>query len=134
MGAPPKSVFSKNSAETNERRLQRDETVKDTISFGIWDARGEITHLQLQVAVSLALGVRASDDDVSVSSEDESFFSIRLDHGTPEEVDYLTSEIFLERLNANLAHFGGNAVLSKAPRLHKARDTLHVLKNPASAF
>jgi hypothetical protein len=119
-------------SETNERRLQRDETIKDTISFGIWDSHAAITHLQLQVAVSLALGVRASDDDVYVAIEDESFFFVRLDHGTPEEVDYLTSEAFLERLNANLAHFGGSAVLSKAPKLHKARETSHGRKTPVT--
>lgn len=102
-----------------ERRLARDSTIKDKVAFGIWDARTSITPLQLQVAVSMALGVRADDGDIEIKVDDNSFFEVRVEHATIEEVEYIASITFLERLNVQMSHYGGSGVLSKPPRLVK---------------
>ena len=101
------------------RRLARDPTVRATAVFGIWDSHHSITTLQLQVSVSVALGVRADDDDVVVDAGESSFFVITVKHATLEEVDYLNGDVFLMRLNTQLESFGGVAVLSRQARLHR---------------
>jgi hypothetical protein len=100
-----------------ERRLARDDTIKDRVLFGVWDSRQSITPLQLQVAVSMALGVRASDGDIRVEADENSFFEISVDHATVEEVEYIAGAAFMERLNTQMAHYGGSGVLSKPPKL-----------------
>lgn len=105
--------------EALERRLARDSTIKDKVAFGVWDSRTSITQLQLQVAISMALGVRADDGDITIHVEDNSFFEIEVDHATIEEVEYISSSTFLERLNFHMSQFGGLGVLSKPPRLKK---------------
>lgn len=102
-----------------ERRIARDSTVKDQLVFGVWDSKHSITKLQLQVATSMALGVRADDGDVSVDSLDSFFFNVRVEHATVEEVDYIASDVFIDRLNVQMAHYGGIGVLSKPPHLVK---------------
>lgn len=102
-----------------ERRLARDSTIRDRCTFGIWDSRGAITQLQLQVGVSMALGVRAADDDVHVDADENYFFHVAVDHATIEEAEFVGSHIFVEKLNAQLGHYGGFGVLSKPPRLLK---------------
>jgi hypothetical protein len=102
-----------------ERRLARDESIKDVLSFGIWDSERQLTKLQLQVALSMALGVRAEDDDISVESEENFFFLVRVEHATIEEMEFVGSETFIERLNTQLGHYNGNAVLSHPPKLNK---------------
>ena len=78
-----------------------------------------MTPLQLQVAISMALGVRAEDDDVSVKVDENYFFDVSVQHATIEEAEYAGSETFLAKLNAHLLHYGGQAVLSHPPKLHK---------------
>jgi len=102
-----------------ERRIVRDNSIPDFVSFGVWDSRVSITPLQLQVVVSMALGVRASDDDVHVYADDESFFDVRVDHANAEEIEYIASPAFLTRLNTHMAPYGGIGVLSRPPKLHK---------------
>jgi hypothetical protein len=102
-----------------ERRIARDDSVSDYVLFGVWDSHVAITPLQLQVAVSMALGVRAADDDVHVVADEQSFFEVRVEHATAEECDYIASPNFLVKLNLQLTHYGGSAVLSRPPRLHK---------------
>jgi hypothetical protein len=102
-----------------DRRLARDSSIRDVVEFGVWDARGQVTALQLQVSVSVALGVRAADDDVHILENDNHFFRIHVDHATIEETEYLASEGFLERLNEQLTNYDGRAVLSVPPTLRK---------------
>lgn len=102
-----------------ERRLARDETIRDKVFFGVWDSRRAVTQLQLQVSVSMALGVRASDGDIRIDAEDNYFFEVEVDHATVEEVEYIASPKFVDRLNAQLNYYGGVGVLSKPPRLIK---------------
>ena len=102
-----------------ERRLVRDESIRDYVQFGIWDSHVSVTPLQLQVAVSMALGVRASDDDVHVKADEDSFFEVRVEHATLEEAEYVASQSFLVKLNIQLIPYGGNGVLSRPPKLHK---------------
>ena len=105
--------------EALERRLARDSSIKDKVTFGVWDSRTSITQLQLQVAISMALGVRADYCDITSHVEDNHFFEIEVDHATVEEVEYIASSGFLERLNVHMAQFNGLGVLSKPPRLKK---------------
>jgi hypothetical protein len=107
-----------------ERRLARDESIKDVLSFGIWDSERQLTKLQLQVALSMALGVRAEDDDISVESEENYFFLVKVEHATIEEMEFVGSEAFVARLNTQLEHFNGNAVLSHPPKLNRVEATL----------
>jgi hypothetical protein len=102
-----------------ERRIARDSSIKDRVEFGIWDSRRSITPMQLQVSVSMALGVRAEDDDINIKIEDNSFFEITVQHATQEEVDYISTETFIDKLNGQLSYYGGLGVLSKPPRLLK---------------
>ena len=102
-----------------ERRIARDSTIKDQLVFGVWDSRHSITKLQLQVAISMALGVRADDGDVEVAADESFFFNVRVEHATVEEVDFVASDAFVDRLNVQLAHYGGAGVVSKPPRLVK---------------
>lgn len=111
--------FGDGSDAALERHIARDPNISDYVSFGVWDAHSSITPLQLQVALSMALGVRAEDDDVHVGAEEDFFFTIKLDHGTAEECDYIGKSVFLAHLNSHLTHYGGSAVLSRPPRLHK---------------
>lgn len=113
------SLFSADETATLERRLARDATIQDELRFGIWDSRRSITPLQLQVAISVALGVRAEDDDVRVLADENSFFKIEIFHATIEEAEYVASDAFFAKLNAHLAHYDGNAVLSHPPKLQK---------------
>jgi hypothetical protein len=101
------------------RRLARDSTVKAVVVFGVWDSMGAVTPLQLQVSVSVALGVRADDNDVEVEPGEAHFFTIKVQHATLEEADFVNTNTFLERLNAQLETYGGVAVLSRQARLHK---------------
>ena len=105
-----------------EKRLARDGTIKDTLKFGIWDSQRTVTPLQLQVAISMALGVRAEDDDVDVRVDENYFFEVVVRHATIEEVEYSASDTFLSKLNVHLSHYGGNAVLSHPPKLLKAAE------------
>lgn len=102
-----------------ERRLARDSTIRDTAEFGIWDSRRVVTPLQLQVVVSMALGVRAADDDVHVTAEDNFFYVVSVQHATVEEVEFIGSTGFINRLNTHLEPYGGLAVISKPPKLVK---------------
>jgi hypothetical protein len=105
-----------------EKRLARDGTIRDTLKFGIWDSQRIVTPLQLQVAISMALGVRAEDDDVDVRVDENYFFEVVVQHATIEEVEYAASDTFLSKLNVHLLHYGGNAVLSRPPKLLKAAE------------
>jgi len=102
-----------------ERRLARDETIRDKVFFGVWDSHRAVTQLQLQVSVSMALGVRAEDGDIRVKAEDNYFFEVEVDHATVEEVEYIASAKFVDRLNSQLTYYGGVGVLSKPARLVK---------------
>ena len=103
------------------RRLARDPGITDTCAFGVWDSRRKLTSLQLQVGVSMALGVRADDGDIQISALDNFFFDVAVQHCTAEEVDYLASGAFLDRLNEQLDHYDGYTVLSKPPVLLKSK-------------
>jgi hypothetical protein len=102
-----------------ERRVARDGAIKEGLEFGIWDSMSKITPLQLQVAISLALGVRADDGDVHVNEQENSFFVIRVDHATVEEIDFINSDAFVSSLNTHTLHYDGRCVLSKRARLIK---------------
>lgn len=102
-----------------ERRVARDDTITDVLEFGIWDSMSKLTPLQLQVAISLALGVRADDGDVHVSGQENSFFVIRVDHATVEESDFINSDAFASTLNKHTVYYEGKCVLSKRARLIK---------------
>ena len=108
-----------NSDPVIERRIARDETILDRVVFGIWDSRRAVTPMQLQVSVSMALGVRADDGDIQIKIEDNCFYEIFVEHATNEEVDYISTELFLTRLNHQLSYYDGFAVLSKPPKLLK---------------
>lgn len=101
------------------RRLARDPSVTTSASFGIWDSKGVITPLQLQVSVSVALGVRSEDEDVRVVAGEAHFFTISVQHATLEEVDFANTDVFLDRLNTQLENYGGVGVLSRQARLYK---------------
>ena len=113
------SLFSVDESATLERRLARDESIRDELSFGVWDSQRSVTPLQLQVAVSMALGVRAEDDDIRVVSDENSFFKIEIKHATIEEAEFVASDAFISKLNTQLMHYNGNAVLSHPPKLKK---------------
>ena len=102
-----------------ERRVARDDTITDVLEFGIWDSMSKLTPLQLQVAISLALGVRADDGDVQVRGRENSFFVIRVDHATAEESDFINSDAFASTLNKHTVYYEGKCVLSKRARLLK---------------
>jgi hypothetical protein len=102
-----------------EKRLARDGTIRDSLCFGVWDSQRKVTPLQLQVAVSMALGVRADDDDIHVRVDENYFFEVLVQHATIEEVEYAGSDTFLAKLNAHLLHYGGSAVMSHPPKLQK---------------
>jgi len=112
-------LFDASEDDAFERRLVRDESIHEYVTFGIWDSHRSITKLQLQVCVSVALGVRASDGDVSVEAEDNFFFRVAVDHATVEEVEYISSVKFFDRLNSQLLFYGGLSVLSKPPKIIK---------------
>ena len=112
-------LFHASEDDAFERRLVRDESIHEYVAFGIWDSHRSITKLQLQVCVSVALGVRASDGDVTVEAEDNYFFRVAVDHATIEEVEYISSVKFFDRLNAQLLFYGGLSVLSKPPKIIK---------------
>lgn len=116
-------LHQSDSDQDFERRLGRDETIRDKVFFGVWDSRRAVTQLQLQVSVSMALGVRASDGDIRVNTEENFFFQVEVDHATVEEVEYIASSKFVERLNSQLDYYGGMGVLSKPPRLIKNTTT-----------
>lgn len=107
------------SDPATERRIARDPTIKDRVAFGIWDSKRSVTPMQLQVSVSMALGVRADDDDITVNVEDNSFYEITVNHATSEEADYIATDAFMQKLNGQLSYYGGGGVLSKPPRLLK---------------
>jgi hypothetical protein len=69
----------------------------------------------------MALGVRADDGDIQISALDNFFFDVAVQHCTAEEVDYLASGAFLDRLNEQLDHYDGSTVLSKPPVLLKSK-------------
>jgi hypothetical protein len=118
------SLFaSSDESATLERRLARDDSIRDELSFGVWDSQRSITPLQLQVAISMALGVRAEDDDISVVSDENSFFKITIQHATIEEAEFVASDAFVGKLNTQLMHYNGNAVLSHPPKLKKHAKT-----------
>ena len=106
------------------RRLARDPTVRTVVSFGVWDSKGAITPLQLQVSVSVALGVRADDDDVHVVAGEAHFFTICVQHATLEETDFLNTEAFMDRLNVQLQNYGGFGILSRQAHLFKNESVL----------
>ena len=114
------AYFRSSEEAVTGRRISRDSNIRDFVLFGIWDSKVAITPLQLQVAVSVALGVRADDDDVYVKSDDESFFVVRVEHATDEETEYIASNGFLEKLNRQLTFYGGLGVVSRQPKLHKS--------------
>jgi len=103
----------------SQHRLVRDTTIKDRLEFGLWDSRQRVTKLQLQVAVSLALGVRADDDDVSVELKENHFFDVEVQHATAEEEDFVSSIEFLQRLNMHVGVYDGQMVVSKPAKLVK---------------
>lgn len=103
----------------SQHRLARDTTIKDHLEFGLWDSKQQVTKLQLQVAVSLALGVRAEDDDVAVKVNENHFFEVAVQHATVEEEDFVSSTEFLQRLNNHVGVYGGEVVISKPPKLVK---------------
>ena len=102
-----------------DRRIVRDDSILDFVAFGIWDSHVSITPLQLQVAVSLALGARTLDDDIHVNADGESFFNIVVDHATTEEVEFIASTTFITTLNTQMSFYGAHGVLCKAPKLHR---------------
>ena len=108
----------------SDRHLVRDATIRDVVEFGVWDSRLAVSSLQLQVSVSMAVGVRADDGDVAVQQHDNHFFVVRVDHATAEETDFLGSAAFLERLNDQLQNYGGLAVLSIQPQLKRNHTTV----------
>jgi len=111
--------FEPSSDASFERRVSRDESIHDQIRFGVWDSHRAVTKLQLQVSVSVALGVRAADGDVVVDAEDNFFFRIVVDHATIEELEYIASTAFFDRLNIQLNYYDGFGVLSKPPLFFK---------------
>jgi len=69
------------SAAKVPKPTERDESIFEYITFGVWDSHMVITSLQLQVAVSIALSVRAFDEDISVTRQDDFFFDVKIEHG-----------------------------------------------------
>ena len=114
-----------NAAERRvfEQRVMRDGSLTDTLHFGIWERSSKMTRLQLQVALSIALSVRAEDEDVHVKQLQNSFFQVVVDHATREERDLVNSESFFETLNQEAALFGGECVLSERAILSKNKVT-----------
>ena len=104
-----------------EKRVARDDGVKDRAGFGVWDQQSRLTPLQLQVAVSLALGVRANDDDVHVTKMENFFFAVSVEHATGEEIDYINGETFIETLNEHVEHYEALCVISQRARLVKSK-------------
>jgi len=90
----------------------RNESITDRASIGLWDSQRAITKLQLQVAVSLALGVRSLDDDIHVQEKESHFFAVVVDHTDEEELSFMKGPRFLNLLNNHLAPFGGVCVVS----------------------
>ena len=117
----PTSLHADPAAQANARAVKRDESIKDSIHFGVWDSKQSVTPLQLQVAISMALGVRVEDEDIAVTPQtNRHFFEVRVDHGTQEELAHIESDVFLASLNSHLVQFNGNAVVTHSPRLVKA--------------
>lgn len=126
----PASVRTDPDAQANNRAVKRDESIPDHCELGIWDSQQHATPLQMQVALSLALGVRVDDEDVSVmAQQNRHFFEIKISHATQEEVVYIESPVFLASLNAHLTQFGAQAVLTHSPKLVKA-DAVPALTAP----
>ena len=124
LGLVPNALRADPATAVDNRAVKRDETIKDHIELGLWDSKQSATPLQLQVATSLALGVRVDDEDVSVAAQqNRHFFEIKIDHGTQEELVFLDSPVFLASLNAHLAQFGASAVVTHSPKLVKSDDT-----------
>lgn len=117
-------------ARAFERRVARDDTITDVLEFGIWDSMSKLTPLQLQVAISLALGVRADDGDVNVSEQENSFFVLRVNHATVEESDFINSDAFVSTLNKHTVYYEGKCVLSKRARLIKPNLHHSTLSDP----
>lgn len=90
----------------------RNASIVDRARIGLWDSQRAITKLQLQVAVSLALGVRALDDDIHIVENDQHFFTVNIDHTDTDEIEFMRGHRFLALLNTNLAPFGGLCVVS----------------------
>ena len=90
----------------------RNESVTERAKIGLWDSQRAITKLQLQVAVSLALGVRSLDDDIHVTERESHFFTVVVDHTDNEEVSFMKGPRFLNLLNNHLSPFGGVCVVS----------------------
>ena len=110
-------------AKQFEKRVARDFSIHERVAFGVWDREGRLTPLQLQVGVSMALGVRASDDDVHITQLENAFFGVSVEHGTTEEVDFVNSDGFIASLNEHLEHYEASCVLSQGARLlHKSTD------------
>ena len=110
-----------NAAERRvfEQRVMRDGSITDTLHFGIWERTSRMTKLQLQVALSIALSVRAEDEDVHVEQLQNSFFRVVVEHATLEERDLVNSEPFFNALNDEASLFGGECVLSERAVLSK---------------
>ena len=122
LGLLPASLRTDPVAQANARAaVKRDDSIKDSIIFGIWDSKQSITPLQLQVAISMTLGVRVEDEDVTVKpQQNRHFFEVKVEHATQEELVHIESEMFLASLNVHLVQFGGNSVITHSPRLVKA--------------
>lgn len=116
----PMSLRADAAAAADNRAVTRDATIQDHAELGLWDSQQRATPLQMQVALSQALGVRVEDEDVRVTpQQNRHFFEIKIDHATQEEIVYMESQVFLASLNAYLAQFGACGVLTHSPRLLK---------------
>lgn len=123
LGLLPAALHEDAATSTDNRAVRRDETVRDHAELGLWDSQQRATPLQMQVALSQALGVRADDEDVSVAAQqNRHFFEIHVQHATQEEVVFMDTPVFLASLNAHLSQFGASAVVTHSPRLVKAGD------------
>jgi len=112
-------VHSMDDDGSSRRHIGRDQSVDAHLEFGLWESIGEVTALQLQVSVSMALGVRANDNDVKIVEKPNHFFDLVVDHATTEELDFVESGAFLEHLNGQLTVYNGRAVMSVPPRLRR---------------
>ena len=121
LGLLPASLRTDPSLAADQRAVKRDGSIRDYCDLGVWDSQQKATPLQMQVALSQALGVRADDEDVSVTAQqNRHFFEIRIDHATQEEVVFIDSAVFLASLNTHLSTFGASAVVTHTPKLVKA--------------
>lgn len=121
LGMLPAALREDPAESTDNRAVRRDETIRDHAELGLWDSQQHATPLQMQVALSQALGVRAADEDVSVvAQQNRHFFEIHIQHATQEEVVFIDTPVFLASLNAHLSQFGASAVVTHSPKLVKA--------------